>query len=653
MKLIETENLSKTYHIGTIEVRALQGVSFVLEEGEFVAIMGPSGSGKSTLMHLIGFLDAPDQGRIFFKGKDVSALTEENYAQLRNESVGFVFQQFNLMKRSSALENVALPLMYSPYAASYAKRPAELLERVGLKDRMAHHPNELSGGQQQRVAVARALVNQPSLILADEPTGNLDSKSGREIMDLFKELHTQGMTIVIVTHDEKIGEEADRVIRMHDGKIIQDERRRQPMAGQLPARETPAAKESVSVFQSWKEHFKQSMRMILANKLRSFLSMLGVLIAVACVITMLALGRGARESVTEQLSRLGSNLLTVRQGSAKVRGVAMGADAGVTRITLEDARAIRESVASVSKVVPQVSGSAQVVAGSKNWNTRLTGTTSDHATVRNQEAVAGRFFTPEEDQARSRVVLLGQTVARELFGEENPVGKQIQINRVYFKVVGVLSSLGSDAFRDRDDMILIPVNTAMRRVLGKDYVDQIDVEIKTAEEIEGAQEEISNLIKRRHRIGPNDNESFNIRNNASMQEALSSTTKIFSVLLGSVAAISLLVGGIGIMNIMLVSVKERTREIGLRKAVGAAPRDILAQFLVEAVVITFMGGVAGMILAVGISFGVSVFAGWRTVISLGSILLAFFFSAAVGLIFGLWPAKQASELEPIQALRYE
>jgi len=377
--------------------------------------------------------------------------------------------------------------------------------------------------------------------------------------------------------------------------------------------------------------------------------MLGVLIGVACVITMLALGRGAREAITEQLSRMGSNLLSIRPGSVKVHGVE---GVAATRLTFDDVRAIKE-VPSVKEVGPQVTGQGQLVFGNENWSTRVIGASPEYAGMRNQEPVAGRFFTSEENQKRQRVVLIGQTVQKALFGNEDPLGQTIKINRVSFQVLGVLPSLGANAFHDQDDVVVIPLMTAMKRLMGKDYFDQIDVEISDLKEMPVAQEEINQLIIRKHRLTPDRYDSFNIRNYADIQAALSSTTKTFSVLLGAVATISLVVGGIGIMNIMLVSVKERTREIGLRKALGATPRDILMQFLVEAVMITFLGGLAGIVFAETISWLIATLAQWKMIIALDSLFLAFIFSAGVGIVFGLWPAKQAAALDPIYALRYE
>jgi len=386
--------------------------------------------------------------------------------------------------------------------------------------------------------------------------------------------------------------------------------------------------------------------------MRSGLSMLGILIGVAAVIAMLALGTGAQQSIEARLASMGSNLLVLRPGSRRLHGVATEAGA-VTRLSLDDAKDVLESVPGVKKVAPSVSGRGQVVFGNKNWSMQVQGTTPDYASMRAANPVVGRFFTSQEDQQRARLAVIGMTLVRELFGESNPIGEIIKINRVGFQVIGILPEKGATTWRDQDDVIVVPLSTAMRRLLGKNYVDSIDIEVASADQMETAQEAIRDIVIRRHRLPPSQQDTFDIRNMAELQEALSETSRTMSWLLASIAAISLLVGGIGIMNIMLVSVTERTREIGLRKAVGAKRRDILAQFLIEAVVVSVAGGLIGILLGWAITWAMSSLAGWAASVSPGAVGLAFAFSATVGIAFGLWPARKASQLNPIDALRYE
>jgi macrolide transport system ATP-binding/permease protein len=399
------------------------------------------------------------------------------------------------------------------------------------------------------------------------------------------------------------------------------------------------------------DHIRQAFRAIRSHKMRSALSMLGILIGVGAVIAMLALGRGAKESIAQRLASLGSNLLVVRSGSHRLRHVALEAGA-VTRLTVRDAEAISK-FPEVRRVSPAVRGRAQVVYGNKNWNTRVEGTGVDYKDIRAANPTEGRFFTAEEVRGRRKVVLLGATVSRALFGDEDPVGSMVRINRVNFRVIGLLPEKGETGYRDRDDTMIVPISTAMYRLLGKDYLDGIYVEVADPASMEAAEHAIRALIIKRHRLTKDREDTFEIRNLAEIQEAFESTTKTMTWLLGSIAAISLLVGGIGIMNIMLVSVAERTREIGLRKAVGARGMDIMVQFLIESAVMTFSGGLAGIALGVGISALMAKLAGWAVSVSLFSIILAASFSIAVGILFGLWPARSAAMLNPIEALRYE
>jgi len=640
--------------MGKVEVKALNGVSLKILPGEFVAIMGPSGSGKSTLMHILGLLDRPGSGTYFFEGRELTKLTDEELATFRNSFVGFVFQQFHLLPRMSALENAELPLIYA--GKRHLKEKAkEKLALVGLQDRISHNPNELSGGQQQRVAIARALVNEPMVMMADEPTGNLDSKSKEEILAILKHLNEQGKTVVIVTHEKEIAEQAKRIIFMRDGQIVSDEKQKNETQNiaSIDLTDDAFLNHTKRIGGAkFLDYLREAIFSIVSHKMRSILSILGILIGVAAVIAMLALGEGAKFSIETQLASLGSNLLVIRPGSQKLHGVALESGS-VTRFTFQDVDEIKKIGEEMKSISPSVSGRGQLVYGNKNWNTQIEGVDVDYATIRASLPAIGRFFTDYEVKMREKVAVIGTTVARELFGEENPVGETIKINLINFKIIGVLSSKGAAGFHDQDDIILIPVTTAMYRLLGKEYIDTIYVEAKDPQSLDFLTESITELIRKQHRLGKNEEDSFQIRNMSDIKNAVESTTKTMSLLLGSIAGISLLVGGIGIMNIMLVSVTERTREIGLRKAIGANNQDIMIQFLIEAILMSFIGGLGGIGLGVGIAVLITIFAGWTVKVSLFSILLATVFSIIVGVAFGLWPAKQASELNPIEALRYE
>jgi macrolide transport system ATP-binding/permease protein len=537
------------------------------------------------------------------------------------------------------------------------EKAKEKIKEVGLSPRESHRPNELSGGEQQRVAIARSLVNEPLVILADEPTGNLDTKSEEEIISILENLNQKGKTIIMVTHEGEIAERAERIIRMRDGEIISDEKK------ETKPKESSLSSASISIDNILSEshlslgkaefidHLRQALHAIFSHKMRSILSMLGILIGVGAVIAMLALGQGAKDSIRQRLASLGSNLLMVRPGSHRLRGIALEAGA-VTRLTLEDAEAIA-GLPQVKYVSPSLRGSSQLVYGNKNWNTRVQGTGVNYALMRASIPNLGRFFREEELRTRKKVAVLGTTVAEELFENTNPLGAVIKINRINFQVIGVLPEKGATHWRDQDDLVVIPVTTAMYRLLGRKYVHSIDVEVRNSSLMEQAQDSIRELLIRRHRVKKADENSIRIHNMAEIQEAVESTTKTMGWLLGSIAAISLLVGGIGIMNIMLVSVTERTREIGLRKAIGARRIDIMTQFLIESVLMTVSGGIAGILFGVGASMLLAIFAGWTTKVSLFSVLLATIFSIAVGVGFGLWPARQAARLNPIEALRYE
>ncbi|MEN0058208.1 MAG: ABC transporter permease [Bdellovibrio sp.] len=650
--MIKIRDVRKSYTMGDNVLEVLKGVSLTIEDGDFVAIMGPSGSGKSTLMNILGLLDVPSSGSYELHGTETAYMSEDELAVFRRDEIGFIFQQFNLLPRMSALENVCLPLLYSK-KENGREQARTLLEKVSLSSRAGHKPNELSGGQQQRVAIARSMVNGPQIIFADEPTGNLDSKSEKEILQLLKDLNAQGITVIMVTHEEEIGAQARRLIRLRDGVIQSDERRDEFKEGRGSAETSPKVRENKASSWDFISYFEQGLRTLLANKARTFLSMLGVLMGVAAVVAMLAVGKGAQKSIESQLSSLGSNLLVVRPGAQKVGGVSQEATVG-NRLRFEDAAQLKAKASHIKNISAQTNGRGQITALGLNWNTQVQAVSPSWAELHTSVPVSGRFFTEEENQKRARVVVIGETVRREIFGDKNPIGENVKINKVIFQVIGLLPAKGASGFRDQDDVAIVPVLTGMYRLFGKTYVDMLEVEVDAAENISATEEEVTAILSSSHKVPlSQQSDAFQIRNMAELQSALQESSQTMSLLLSSIAAISLLVGGIGIMNIMLVSVTERTKEIGLRKAIGACRRDILTQFLSESVVISLTGGLAGIALGWMITWGLSLALGWGTSISWGAVALAFIFSAAIGVVFGVYPAYKASRLNPIEALRFE
>jgi len=655
--MIALENVTKTYQMGDTTVQALRGVSLEIKEGEFVSLVGASGSGKSTLLHMIGLLDRPDTGVLRIAGRDTAQMNDDELSQLRSETIGFVFQQFHLLKRMTAHDNVELPLIYAKSDAPSAS-PAGLLERVGLGHRGHHKPNELSGGQQQRVAIARALVRRPRMVLADEPTGNLDSRSGAEIMALLRELHAEGLTVVLVTHEPSVAAAADRTIRVHDGQIVEDVRKPDvPLApAPMPIIRPPELKVSRQMHRELLMlNVRQAARGLWSNKLRTCLSALGIIIGVGAVIVMLALGHAAQASVDRQIANLGSNRLVITPNPQNIAGVKQ-AHGSVSRLTVLEATGIDGRVPTISAVSGEVRSGVQAVYGHNNVATNLQGAMPGYQDIYFARPVYGRFFTMEECTERARVAVLGTTVWSNLFGTANPIGEWIEINHIPFKVIGILPPKGSDpSGNDNDDQIVVPLETAMFRVLGKKYVDWIDTSARSPEVVDRSVTELQDLTTEWPHIPGIITTSYSYRvfNMTAIANALSAVTTTISIMLASVAAISLVVGGIGIMNIMLVSVTERTREIGLRKALGARRRDIQAQFLIESVTLCLSGGFLGIAVGWLVTLVIGLFEGMWMSPTFLSIALSCGFSVAVGIGFGYWPAVLASRLDPIEALRYE
>ncbi len=659
--IIEVKNLSKIYGAqseksrdGSVEVRALDHISLNISKGDYVAIQGPSGSGKSTLMQILGLLDKPSQGSYFLDGVDINKLDDIELATLRAKKIGFIFQFFNLLPRTTATDNVALPMLYNNLLKPI-QRAQSLLKQVGLSDRLNHKPHQLSGGQQQRVAIARALANQPELLFADEPTGNISSQQAQEILNLLEELNRQGTTIVLVTHEPSVAARANRLLTVKDGKIADDVRLKpMPEIRTKNNLEITLEKSKSSLIARLKENMRMAMIALSLNKLRTALATLGIIIGIASVVAMLAIGRGAQKAIEEQVSALGTNLLSLRPLNPKS---AKNINQTYRKFTLEDYQALLQlsnNQSPIQNVDAQAYGTVSVGYGSANAYTDLIAATANNQAMENNTPIAGRFFTEEENQNRSRVALIGQTVVKNLFPEgTNPVGSTIKLNRSDFTVIGVLPAKGSTAFKDRDDVILVPLQTGLNRVLGKKYPNSLMVAMRNPKESEQVSAILEQTLRDRRRLPANESSDFEIRNLNEIQELYTKTTQIISSMLAAIAAISLLVGGIGIMNVMLVAVKERTREVGLRKALGAKNKDILVQFLLEATVIGILGGLLGISLGIGLSWIATYIFSWPALVSTTAIMIACLFSIAVGILFGLWPAKHAARLSPIEALRYE
>jgi macrolide transport system ATP-binding/permease protein len=660
--------------------------------------MGASGSGKSTLMNILGCLDRPSSGEYLLEGINVAQLEEPALARIRGRRIGFVFQTFNLLPRTSAIENVELPLFYAAQIEGNIARARDMLHMLGLADRERNQPNQLSGGQQQRVAIARALVNDPAIVLADEPTGNLDSQNALDIMATIRALNLErGVTVVLVTHERDLAEIADRIITLRDGQIISDlptaHSAGRGATRMLPAVQPYHERRFAGRFDSLLNEagsigwiaLLAALRAIGRNKLRAGLTMLGMFIGVAALIAMVAVGEGARAAVEAQVQSLGTDLLVVLPGTTRVNGVRAG-NGSAASLRVKDVGGILEEDAAVADVSYVNRQSTQAVNGNQNWTTSVQGISPSYLSIRRWPVVAGRTLSVEDDHDGAVVCLLGQTVLANLFGDfADPIGATVLVKNVPMTVVGVLGAKGHSASgQDQDDVIFIPFTTSQERILGvatpssaqtlsnnvfatigpppnpfgvvpklEGFVNTIYVQARSPALVKTALDQVTKTLEKTHRILPGKPDDFVVRDLTEIAEVAEQSSKAMELLLAAIASISLLVGGIGIMNILLVSVTERTREIGIRMATGARRLHVLAQFLVEAMLLALMGGIAGIAAGVVASLLISHLAGWPILLEINVIILAFAFSGAVGVFFGFYPARQASRLNPIDALRYE
>ena len=640
MKLIEIEKLNKYFGKGENQAHILKDINLSIDQGDFVAIIGASGSGKSTLMNIIGCLDTASSGVCRIDGKETIAMNADELSNLRQRKFGFIFQRYNLLAALNANENVALPAVYAGMPSRERKARADaLLDKLGLKEKTQNRPNQLSGGQQQRVSIARALMNGGEIILADEPTGALDSKSGETVLEILQDLHREGHTIIMVTHDPNIAATASRVIEIKDGRIIKDERQ-QPY--QHEQKLTKGEYRAPRFWDQLVESFKMATSAIMAHKLRALLTMLGIVIGIASVISVVALGRGTQQQVLSNINSLGTNTMTIMNGTG------FGdRRANLTKnLTVSDAELLNKQ-GFVDSTTPLSNLSATVIYGNTNVTGSVNGVGEQYLNVKGMKMVSGRFFNANEVKEAAQVVVIDANTQKDL-GIIAPVeGKVILVDKKPLKIIGLAEE--SNNMHQTSLKLWTPYTTLMQRISGEKHIDSLTVKVKDEVESQTAEKSVISLLSAKH--GKKD---FFIMNSDTIKQTITSTTNTLTLLISSIALISLVVGGIGVMNIMLVSVTERTKEIGVRMAIGAKQRNILQQFLIEAILICLLGGVIGILLAgTIITLFNTLGSNFKMLLSLESVVLAVFFSTLIGVVFGYMPAKNASKLNPIVALSQE
>ncbi|WP_312324927.1 MacB family efflux pump subunit [Acinetobacter schindleri] len=651
--LLEVKNLIREFPAGESTVQILKGVNLEIYPGELVAIVGQSGSGKSTLMNILGCLDKPTAGSYKVKGRETRELEADELAQLRREYFGFIFQRYHLLGDLNAAGNVEVPAIYAGADSTERhERAVKLLTDLGLGEKTENRPSQLSGGQQQRVSIARALMNGGDVILADEPTGALDKNSGIEVMRILRELNAKGHTIILVTHDHNVAKNATRIIEISDGNIISDQQN-VPEVDDGFIKQTLERSEQKKI-SSWRsavdrlgEAFRMALLAMNAHRMRTFLTMLGIIIGIASVVSVVALGNGSQKQILENISSLGTNTITVFQG----RGFGDNSRSSQAKTLIPaDADALAEQPY-VDGVSPSVNSSVTGRYKEIEASTTVNGVSEDFFYVRGMTFKSGQPFDRESVTEQAQDVVIDTNTQNTFFKDgTNPVGQVILLGSVPTRVIGVIDAQKGMMGNNDTLNVYLPYSTVMSRMLGQSNVRQIIVRIKDEYPSAAAENAILNLLVQRH--GAQD---VFTQNADSIRETIQQTTQTMTLLISAIAVISLVVGGIGVMNIMLVSVTERTQEIGVRMAVGARQSDILQQFLIEAVLVCILGGILGVLLSLGIGQLITHFAGgtFQMAYSTTSIVAAFVCSSLIGIVFGFIPARNAARLNPVDALSRE
>ncbi|HAN1922584.1 MacB family efflux pump subunit [Escherichia coli] len=644
-KLIELKGVSRTYGNGDQTRTVLKNVDLTIVAGEMVAIIGASGSGKSTLMNIMGCLDVPNRGDYYIDGQNAACLSPDELARVRREHIGFIFQRYHLIPDLSALGNVEIPAIYANSERnSRRQRATALLGRLGLEGREHHKPCELSGGQQQRVSIARALINGGKIILADEPTGALDSQSGQEVLAILNELNRRGHTVVMVTHDMKVARHAKRIIELCDGEIIADS------GGCVSATETLPQTNSIrqSYWKTLLDRTRESMQMALkamkTHRLRTTLTMIGIVFGIASVVTVVALGEGARQETLEEIKSLGTNVVSIYPG----QDLFDDSIESIRTLVPADANALAKQ-GFIDSVSPEVSASDNIRFLGKSAIASINGVGREHFRVKGIELLQGTTF--RDDRNALQEVIIDENTRKAIFDNTGlqALGQIVFLGSVPARVVGIAKSNNRSDASNRIT-VWMPYSTVMYRIVGKPVLTGISVRLKDNVDNEAAISAISQLLTRRHGI-----KDFQLYNFEQIRKSIEHTSMTFSILILMVACISLMIGSIGVMNIMLISVTERTHEIGVRMAVGARRSDIMQQFIIEAVLVCLIGGALGIALSyiTGALFNALADGIFAAIYSWQAAVAAFFCSTLIGIIFGYLPARKAARMDPVISLASE